>query len=165
MEVRFRLRSLDAVKAYLKTVPYGGLKVGFEAFTRYIIGNTSHGLRHDEPQRYVSRKAAGYKTSRAQMRYFFAVGILERTSGGGVKLNHYKRSGKTASAWIATPTNNGYGYTISNDQPGAYWTRDNDGQTRQHGMAGRRKVTAVIAANLQGAVRSMVAAVKKYLGQ
>ena len=164
MSVKFRIRNVDTVKTYLRTVPYGSLKVALHALTEYIIGNSSHGLRHDEPQKYVSRAKAGYKTSRKQIAFFFATGILERTSDGGVRLNHYKRSGQTAAAWTYKPTNNGYGYTLVNPKAGAYYTRADDGQTRQHELAGRRKVSAVVAANMAGAIRHAIAEVKKFLG-
>lgn len=158
------MRSLDPVNKYLKTVPFGALKVGLKAFVEYILGNSSHGLRHDEPQKYVSRKAAGYTTSAAQMRFFFATGILERTGDGGIKLNRYTRSGETAAAWKASEKNNGYAYTLSNEKEGAYWKRSEDGQTGQHELAGARKVSEVIRDNQKGAERSSNAAIKKYIG-
>jgi hypothetical protein len=161
--IRFRLRSLDAVNAYLKTVPYGALKKGLAAFAKYVLGNTSHGLRHDEPQKYVSRKAAGYKTSAAQRRFFFATGIWESDGRGGVILNRYVRSTETAAAWKATERNNGYAYTFSNAKPGAYYKRSEDAQTRQHELMGARKVSEVIADNYLGAIRSANAEIKKHL--
>jgi hypothetical protein len=95
------------------------------------------------------------------MRYFFAVGILENT-GNGIKLNRYKRTGETAAAWNYR-ARDAWRYTIYNPKPGAYWTRDENGQTRQHAMAGRRKVTKVIADNMKGAIRHALAAVNKWL--
>lgn len=164
MQTKFVIRNMKAVNDYIKTVPYGAVKVGLKAFVDYILGDASHGLRHDEPQRYVSRAAAGYTTSQKQMRYFFAVGILENDGSGGIKLNHYTRTGETAAAWKANPTNSGYGWTLVNNKDGAYWTRAEDGQTTQHAMAGRRKISAVIADNFLGATRHMIAEVKKFLG-
>jgi hypothetical protein len=164
MGVKFVIRNLDGVQAYLKTVPRGALREALKAFVTYVIGNSSHGLRHDEPQRYVSRKAAGYKTSRKQIAFMIATGILVPDGQGGFNLNRYKRTGETAASWSFTPTNGGYNYTLKNPKAGAYWTRDEANQTRQHQMAGRRKISKVIVDNLAGAMRAANAAVKRVLG-
>ena len=155
------IRGVKEVKAFLKTLPKGSIQTALPAFSKYIIGNKERGLRHDEPQKYVSRRKAGYTTSQKQMRYFFAVGILENT-GNGIRLNRYVRTGETAAAWD-WKMRDAWHYTIVNPKPGAYWTRDENGQTRQHAMAGRRKVTQVIADNMKGSIRSALAAVNKWL--
>lgn len=161
MHVKFKIRGLEELEAFLKKLPYGGVQVALKAFVEYVLGDASHGLRHDEPQKYVSRKAAGYKTSAAQIRYFFAVGILERV-GSGIKLNRYKRSGETAAAWTSVAVNN-WNYKVVNPKAGAYWTRDEKGQTTQHAMAGRRKTSKVIADNTKGGIRHAVAALNKWI--
>lgn len=161
MQVKFEIRGVEKLQAYLKTLPRGAVRVALKAFTIYVLGDKSHGLRHDEPQKYVSRKQAGYKTSPAQIRYFFAVGILERV-GSGVRLNHYKRSGSTAAAYDYQAVND-WKYKIVNPTAGAYFTRDNEGQTRQHSMAGRRTITKVIMDNMAGGIRSANAAINSWL--
>lgn len=164
MQVKFGpIRNIEEVQAFIKSLPRGTVRDGLRAFVKYVLGDKRHGLRHDEPQKYVSRKRAGYKTSAAQWRYMFAVGILENDGQGGIKLNRYKRTGKTAEAWTATETNNGYNASVSNNKIGAYYTRDMEGRTRQHELAGRRNVLEVIQANLDGAMRSAVAAVNAWL--
>jgi hypothetical protein len=163
MKIVWNPKSMAAVMAYIKTIPRGAVKAGFKAFVDYLVGNKQHGFRHDEPQKYVSRAKAGYKTSAAQMRFFFATGILTRDNSGKITLHHYKRSGETAAAWKAEPRRNGYEYKIVNPKEGAYWTRGDPGRTRQHQLAGRRNMSEVVAANFMGATRHMVAEVKKYL--
>ncbi len=163
MNVSFRVRSTKKIQNFLRSLPYGTRKVGLAAIAEYLLGDARHGLRHDEPQKYVSRKQAGYKTSAAQMRFFFATGILERTPDGGIKLNRYKRTGETANAWVSRETNRGYGVVLENDKKGAYYTRDNIGQTRQHELAGRRKVQKVISDNIAGAIRHAKAEVNKWI--
>lgn len=162
--INFNLRGLPKLEAFLKSVPRGATKTALEAFTKYILGDSRHGLRHDEPQKYVSRAKAGYTTSPAQIRYFFAVGILQKDGAGGVKLNHYKRTGETAKAWNYKVVGD-YKYKLVNAKPGAYWTRGVPGQTRQHKLAGRRDVLKVIADNLAGAIRSARAAVNRFIKQ
>lgn len=163
MNTSFRVRSTKKIQDFLRSLPYGTRKIGLAAIAEYLLGDDRHGLRHDEPQKYISRKQAGYTTSAKQMRFFFATGILERTPDGGIKLNHYKRTGETANAWVSRETNRGYGIVLENEKKGAYYTRDNFGQTRQHEMAGRRKVSKVIADNLKGAIRHAKAEVGKWM--
>jgi len=161
MQVKFEVRGIEKVEAFLKELPRGGVKVALEAFVQYVLGDSSHGLRHDEPQHYVSRKSAGYTTSPAQMRYFFAVGILENV-GGSIKLNHYKRTGQTAAAWKYV-ARDAWHYKLVNDKEGAYWTRGEPGQTRQHAMAGRRKVSRVVKDNTRGGLRAAIQALTKWM--
>jgi len=163
MNTSFRVRSTKKIQDFLRSLPYGTRKIGLAAIAEYLLGNDRHGLRHDEPQKYVSRKQAGYTTSAKQMRFFFATGILERIPGGGIKLNHYKRTGETANAWVSREINRGYGIVLENEKKGAYYTRDNFGQTRQHEMAGRRKASKVVADNLKGAIRHAKAEVGKWM--
>jgi len=163
MNVSFRVRSSKKIQDFLRSLPYGTRKIGLAAIAEYLLGDDRHGLRHDEPQKYISRKQAGYTTSAKQMRFFFATGILERTPDGGIKLNHYKRTGETANAWVSREINRGYGIVLENEKKGAYYTRDNFGQTRQHEMAGRRKVSKVVADNLKGAIRHAKAEVGKWM--
>lgn len=161
--VKMSIRGVEEINAFIKTVPRGTVKIGLRAIATYIIGTAQHGLRHDEPQKYVSRKKAGYKTSAKQWAYLFASGILESDRRGNVTVNHYKRTGETAAAWKAVETKGGYGQSLQNPKIGAHYTRDDQGQTRQHALAGRRKVSAVIAANLAGALRSAQARVNEWL--
>lgn len=160
-EVYTKVRGIDKLEKFLRKLPYGAKKIALKAFAEYVVGNERHGLRHDEPQRYISRARAGYKTSQAQMRYFFAVGILENV-GGKIVLNHYKRTGETAAAWNYHAVNE-WQYRLVNPKIGAYYTRDNDGQTRQHALAGRRTVARVVADNFKSAIRHAQAAINKWL--
>ena len=164
VKIRYQIRGFEKLEKFLDKLPRGTIRTALSAIGEYVIGNESHGLRHDEPQKYISRKQAGYKTSPAQMRYFFAVGILENVNGT-IKLNHYKRTGETAKAYNYVETNSGYGISIRNDKAAAVWTRSDTRQTTQHAMAGRRTVTKVIMDNMQGALRHAGAKIKEWLAQ
>lgn len=161
MNFSFKVRGIEELQAFLKTLPYGGVRVALKAFTEYVLGSSSHGLRHDEPQRYISRKRAGYTTSQKQMAYFFAVGILQRV-GGSIILNHYQRTGETAAAYNYIAVND-WNYKIVNPKIGAYYTRDDEGQTRQHQLAGRRNVIKVVMDNFNGAIRAAHAALREFI--
>lgn len=159
MNIRFKVRDMQAVKDYIKTVPYGAVKVALRAFTEYIVGDERHGLKHPDPYKYVSRKSAYGVTffTDKQRRWFWA--------NGGPDMIGNNRTGASTDAWIMTPSSNGYNYTVTNPTPGAYFTRSDDGQARQPARVGWRVVSKVIADNFAGAVRHMVAEVKKHLGQ
>lgn len=162
MEIKFSIRGVKEVQAFLKTVPRGTMKAALEAMAKYFVGDSRHGLKHNEPYKYVSRKAAGYKTSAAQMRYFFAVGILERTADGGIILNKYKRTNATSDAWTykeASP----YEWKLVNPTIGAWYTRSDSGQARQPAKVGWRKVSAVVAANMKGALQRAQQAVDAWI--
>ena len=156
MEVRFKIRNIEKIQTYLKTVPYGALRVALKAITEYVIGNESHGLKHPDPYRYVTRKSAYGVTffTEKQRRWFWA--------NGGPDMIGNNRTGRSTDAWQYTEVTP-YSYTITNPEPGAYWTRDDYGQARQPGKVGWRKVTDVIAANMAGAMRAANAAITAYL--
>lgn len=152
------MRNLPQLQEYLKTVPYGAVKVGLRAFTEYIIGDESHGLKHPDPYKYVSRKSA-YGVSfftEKQRRWFWA-------NGGPDMIGNNRNTPTSPTAFEMKPTNGGYGYTISSDTAGAYYARSDVGQARQLGKVGWRTVSKVIAANTAGAIRHAIAEVKKYL--
>ena len=157
MKVKVRVRGIEAVQSFLRAMPRGTIKVALAAFTKYVVGNEQHGLRHAEPYKYVSRKSAYGKTwfSEKQRRWFWA--------NGGPDMIGNHRTGKSTAAWKFTETKNGYGASISNDTPGGFFTRDDKGQAWQPCKVGWRKVGAVIADNYLGAVRHAVAEVKKFL--
>lgn len=160
MNVNFKVRGIEAVQSFLASVPRGAVRVALEAFTEYVIGNDAHGLRHNEPYKYVTRKSAygvTFFTPKQQRWFFWALREGKIDPGSGV------RTGKTSAAWKAAPSANGYQMKITNDTPGAYYTRDDKGQARQPAKVGWRKVTAVLAANYLGGLRAAVAAVNKYL--
>jgi hypothetical protein len=165
MNVEFKVRGLEAVQAFIKSIPRGVMKVGLKAFTEYVIGNARHGLKHEEPYRYVSRAQAygvvkpgvpaGY-FSMKQFRYVAAI------TDGFTNFKSY-RPAQSSDAWTYRESKGGYAYTITNPMPSAYWQRDDKGQARQLGLVGWRKVAAVIVANYEGARRAAVLAVNKWI--
>ncbi len=160
MQVKFRIRNVKAVQDFIKSVPRGAVRVALKAFSEYILGNDQHGLRHNEPYKYVTRKSAygvSFFTEKQRRWFFWALNTGQIDPGSG------KRTGETSRAWKAEPRNDGYRYTMTNNTPGGYYTRDDYGQARQPAKVGWRKVSAVLTANYAGAIRAAVAAVKAYL--
>jgi len=161
MQIKFRIRNVEAVQSFLRAIPKGAVRVALEAFTEYVIGNEEHGLRHADPYKYVSRKSAYGVTffTNKQRRWFW--GAVKR---GEIAFPiHYIRTKKSTAAWKAVPRNDGYRFTIQNNTTGGYWTRHDTRQARQLGKVGWRKIMTVLADNYKGGIRAAVAAVKKYL--
>jgi len=160
MNVKFRVRGVEAVQAFLRSVPYGATKVALQAFSEYIVGNDAHGLKHNETYKYVTRKSAygfSFFTDKQRRWFFWALkeGVINPGSG--------ERTGETSAAWKAEPRNDGYRYTITNNTAGGFYTRDDKGQARQPAKVGWRKVSAVLAANYLGGIRAAIFAVNEYL--
>ena len=157
MKVSFRVRGIKELQAFLRELPRGTMKVALAAFSKYVVGDDKHGLRHAEVYKYVSRKSAYGKTffTPKQRRWFWA--------NGGPDMIGNNRTGKSTAAWKFTETNQGYGTTISNDTTGGFFTRHESRQARQLGKVGWRKTAAVIAANYAGGIRSAMSEVRKYL--
>ena len=160
MNVSFKVRGVEAVQSFLKSVPRGALKVALEAFTEYIVGNDAHGLKHNDPYKYVTRKSAygfSFFTDKQRRWFFWALNTGQIDPGSG------KRTGETSKAWKAVPLASGYQFKITNNTAGGFYTRDDAGQARQPAKVGWRKVSQVLADNYLGGIRSAVAAVKRYL--
>lgn len=160
MNVKFKVRNVAAVQSFLRSIPRGALKVALEAFTEYIIGNDAHGLKHNDPYKYVTRKSAygvTFFTPKQRRWFFWALNSGQIDPGSGT------RTGKTSEAWKAVPSASGYQFKITNNTAGAYHIRDDAGQARQPAKVGWRKVSKVLADNYLGGIRAAVAAVKKYL--
>jgi hypothetical protein len=156
MQVKYQLRNADKLMAFLRELPRGTITTFMNAAADYILGNATHGLRHMEPYRYVSRKAAYGRTfqSDKQRRWFFANHMQDKIG------DH--RTGATSAAWKVVSTNNGYGKSFRNDAPGAIWLYS-ENQANQLRMVGHRTITSKVMSNIDGAIRHGWAEVKKYL--
>jgi hypothetical protein len=168
VQIKANVRDIEALQAYLKTVPRGTLRVALKAFTVYIIGDERHGLKHEEPYKYVSRKRAygnvssdgapaGY-FSWKQFRY-----VMAKIHKGEITPGTANRSHASSRGYGYKETNRGYGMNITNEERGAYYTRDDKGQARQPALVGWRKVSKVVADNLKGGMKAARAAVNQFL--
>ena len=160
MQIKFRIRNVEAVQSFFRAIPRGAVKVALEAFTDYIIGDESHGLRHADPYKFVTRKSAygfSFFTDKQRRWFFWALKTGKIDPGSG------KRTGESTAAWKAVPRNDGYRFTVQNNTAGGYWTRHDKKQARQLGKVGWRKIMTVLADNYKGGIRHAVAAVKGYL--
>jgi hypothetical protein len=163
MKIRLIPRHLDEVQEYLRSLPRGVMKVALLAITEYIIGDDRHGLRHDEPYKYVSRAQAYGRVSDAPAGYFswkqFRY-VMAKMDSGEIDPGTRQHSPTEASkGYMAKETQRGY--TITNPKPGAI-TRA-EAQPRQLALVGWRKMLKVAQDNMAGALRHANTAVNKLL--
>lgn len=160
MNVQQNIRGVEEVKAYLQTVPRGTVRVGTLAIAEYIVGDQSHGLKHYPPYKHVTRKKAYGKSfvSDKQRRFVMAMITEGRIDPGAPH-----RTGKTQRGWKVVSMNNGYKVKVSNKEPGAIWTADDEQQARLNAMVGWRKMAQVIEDNIAGAIRHANAEISKWL--
>ena len=162
--INVRIRGDKVLESYLAKLPRGTIRDGLKAFTTYILGNSSHGLRHDDPYKYVSRaKAYGMVSNDGAPAGYFSMKqfrfVMAKIASGEITPGQPNRSGAASAAWEMKETNNGYGYSAINADRGAYYTRSDKGQARQPALVGWRKTAKVIADNFDGAMRALHAAV------
>lgn len=159
-EIKVVVRNLDIVNKFLKELPRGTLRTGLRAIAEYLLGDESHGLRHYEPYKYV-KPFRSYSLDPAkaakQRRWIFAhLDIIGQNNRRGM-------NGGTISAWQMKETNNGYGFTLSNNSKGAGWIWGDNTQTRHQKAVGHRKLSDKIASNMKGAIRHALAMVNKWI--
>lgn len=156
------LRGVEKWQAYLRQLPRGTVKIGLRAIAEWLIGTPQRGLMRYQPYKYVSRKQAYGQTFKSdkQRRYVMAA-IREGRIDPGVP----HRTGNTQRGYVMRETNGGYGMSIDNAAPGAYWTRDDQGQARLNALAGWRTAGSIIETNIAGAIRHAQAAVNAFLKQ
>lgn len=155
--IGFKVRNLEELKAMLATLPYGVIGVAVEAFTDYLIGNASHGLKHYPAYKYVSRKSAYGVTffSDKQRRWFFA-----NLKEGNLNLP-YTRTNKIADNW--EKGGDRWRRVIRNDTPYIGYVMGDTTQSRMSKKIGWRTTSRVIKDNMMGALRAASQAVARYI--
>jgi glutaredoxin len=150
------LKVKDLATPFLQRVGRGAKGVVARAVAEYIIGDSSHGLKHDESYRSVSRKGAYGVTffSDKQRRGYFA-----KLKSGEIQVP-YLRTGKQADSWHMEGASTNV-RIVSNDETVGF-TR---GQTALHAKMGRRTVPQVVADNIKGAIRHAQAELNKWIGR
>jgi hypothetical protein len=156
MKVKFSMRGQEKIVAYLATIPRGVKIAAMTAYTEYMIGDKTHGLKYNPPQ--VEHDAGNpYKwQSEKQRRAFFA------TDGFGQGIPT-KRTGETTSAWTMTVKDSNWtSVKVENDSNGAFFVQG-DAQQRGHKADGWRKVADIVKTNTAGAMQKAIKAVNEWL--
>lgn len=135
--INIRIRGLDEVQAFLKTVPRGTIRPAMEAITEYIRGplpGATHGLVHYPPYKY-----SGFKKP-PKKRY---VRTFRLRYGWAIVGSDYKRR-------------------LINNVPYARYVQG-DPQSRYFKRSNWRPFTKVITDNMKGALRAGDSAVAKWI--
>lgn len=152
-------RTWDDIKKWLQGIQRGFKSKAMNAFTEYIIGNESHGLKHEPAYKYVSRKKAYGVTffSDKQRKWFFAA-----LNDGRIKPGVNNRTGLQSNSW-AVKGENTTRQTIYNTAPGSRYTMGNRTQANQPRLVGWRKISDVVSSNMKGAIRYAQQKVNKWI--
>lgn len=163
MQIKFSARNIEKVKAFISSVGRPLKIAAMKAFTEYIIGDENAGLKHEPPEKFVTRKSAYGKVSDAPEGYFswkqfrYVAAITE----GFTKF--YTRTHEMASAWKMEVKNSNWTQVkIVNETPGVGWVFG-DQQARQPALVGWRKYADTLKARTAGGIRHAQAAVSKLL--
>lgn len=155
MDIRFRVRNEEKVQTFLKEVPRGTVKIGVEAIAEYIVGDSRHGLKHDDPYVQTTREAVYGRPfeSDAQRKK-----VMAMINSGEIKIGQRNPDPTTSGQeWNYVLKNNGYNATLTNESEGAYWARG------WGGWKNWRSVEKVISDNIAGALRHAGAKIAEYL--
>lgn len=165
MQFRFAVRDDKKVKKALRDTARGTMKTAIVALTEYILGDSRHGLRHDDPYRFASRAKAYGKVSDAPEGYFSwkQFRYVAAITKGFTEFGRKRSPTNSSESWGYKLSQGGYRATLTNDAPSTQWIRGDDTQAAQPALVGWRKVSKVIADNINGARRHMAAEVQKYL--
>lgn len=157
-EVKADPRKIAEIQAYLRSVPKGAMKIAVRGVAEYMLGDDRRGLRHLSGYRYVSRKRAyppsGFQSDR--QRKFVMAAIRE----GRIKIPYTRTGGLSGSARI---TGSDYRLKVGYASDSAKWVVGDRTQSRHEQMVGHRKISAVVAANIKGAIRHARALVNQFL--
>lgn len=148
------IRNIEKVQAFLKTVPRGGMKIAIIAVVEYIIGDDRHGLKHDDPYGQTTRQAVYGRSFESPEQQAY---VMSRIKSGEIKTGQRQHVPTDASKGYGyKSTNDGYGATIENEKPSAYWSRE------WGGWKNWRSVIEVVNSNIKGAMRSATSKVNQY---
>ena len=157
--VRYEVRGLDELEAFLKRMPHGTRGVAAESSTEYILGDDRHGAKHYPPYKRVTRKRAYGKTfqSDRQRRWFFA-----NLNDGSLKIP-YTRTNKLRDNWEIIGSK--YNPVIRNRLSYAKHVVGDGTQSKMSKLIGWRTLSQIVDDNVRGAMRAANAAVQKWINR
>jgi hypothetical protein len=149
-------RQLAKIEKMLNDLPKGAKSIVIPAINEYIIGDESHGLKHEPGYNYVDRTSAygfPFFTDKQRRWFFWAL------NSGEINPGQDNRTGRFSAGWKTR--GDLYRQTIYNDVPyGKYLM--SEGQARQPAKVGWRKISEVVKSNMKGAIRHAYAALAKW---
>lgn len=164
--IKFTVKNLEEVKKFIMELPRGVKIAAMRAFSEYVVGNERHGLRHEAPQRFVSRAAAYGKVSDDAPAGYFSMKQFRYVAAitKGFTQVPWTRKHEIAPAWRVEESNSDWTRVqLVNDKDGVQYVYGNQMQARQPALVGWRKLQNVISDNMAGAMLAANRAVNKYL--
>jgi hypothetical protein len=154
--IKVSIKGVDKVVEYLRTVPLGVKTVAGRSVAEYLVGNTSHGLKHYPPYKHVPYSAIGGFKSDKQRRY-----VMARIREGTIDPGYSASNGYLRDAWTigGEPPR----YVIKNDVHYAGFLVGDQDQSLHSQKQGWRTVSRNIADNIAGAIRAANLAIAKWL--
>ena len=140
-------RSLKKVQKMLEDLPKGAKSIIVPAFNEYLIGDESHGLKHEPGYNYVDRTSAygfPFFTDKQRRYFFWALGEGIINPGQDNRTHNFRDNWKVRGDL--------YRQTIYNDVPYGKWLMS-EGQARQPAQVGWRRISEVVKSNMKGAIR------------
>ena len=168
--VDVKIKNLDRVMAFMQEVPRGVKATAMREIATYIIGDSTHGLKHDPAYKHIKRKEAyprafaKIKVGKKNPRIIKIPGYFSAAQFWWV-IHNVKSLGRKRS-----PTGYSDSWQMKND---AHWDRVQiTGQTpfdrfpaRINKMVGWRNYTDVIKTNMNGAFQQALRAVNKWISE
>lgn len=164
LNTSIRLRKSSGFDEFFSELPRMSRGIAVENAADYIVGNDSHGLRHEPNYLFVSRTSAYGEpfSSEKQKRWFFAslkagVNVL---NGKSFTPGRENRDHTISQAWkrVGEKTTS----RIINDAEGVEWVMGNK-QANQPRKAGWRYYMDVVESNFKGAIQKAQWAVDAWI--
>jgi len=151
--ISFKIRGVEEINAFFKSLPRGTMKAAIAAFTEYLLGNDQHGLRHAPPRRtHGAGNPYKWQSDKQRKAYFASNGF-----GGGIPS---RRTGAVNRGWQASV--DPYRKTVFNRLNYARYVMGAR-QQMGHAVDGWRKVAKVIADNMKGGMLRARQAVARWI--
>jgi hypothetical protein len=153
--IRITSRGVPELQAWLKSLNQQVKDVATRAVAEYLIGDTTHGLKHYPPYRHVPWAQIGGFISDRQRKY-----VMAKIREGSITPGISQSNGYLRDAWRYKAQ--GSRYEITNDVGYAPFLVGQE-QARRPVVQGWRKATETIKANLAGAYKHANAEIRKWL--
>jgi len=151
--ISFKIRGVEEINNFFKSLPHGTMKAAIAAFTEYLLGDDSHGLRHAPPRRtHGPGNPYKWQSEKQRKAYFASNGF-----GGGIPS---RRTGAVNRGWQASV--DPYRKTVFNRLNYARYVMGAR-QQMGHAVDGWRKVAKVIADNMKGGMLRARQAVARWI--
>lgn len=153
MQIKFSVRGLKELQDYLHSLPRGVRIAAMRAFSEYVVGDESHGLKHEPSQKTHGPDNPYQWQSEKQRKAFFA------TDGFGQGIPTV-RTHEGVNSWTVIEKDSNW--TQVKIEGGNKFVQG-EWQQRGHAADGWRKYTDIIKTNMTGALRAANVAVQAWL--